>query len=62
MNYEAFLNSLYIMGEGMLGILIVTGVLILSVYLIRKIGSKKQSTTKTRQLINCRVFYSNLFN
>lgn len=42
MNFDAFLNSLYIMGEGMLGIFIVTGILILSVYLIRKLGTKKQ--------------------
>jgi hypothetical protein len=42
MNIEQFLSTLPIMGKGMLGIFIVTGVLIICVFLLNKLTSKKQ--------------------
>ena len=41
MNVEAFLNSLPIMGYGMLGIFAVTAVIILAMTLLSKIPDKK---------------------
>lgn len=38
MNYNAFLSTLPIMGKGMAGILIVTAVIILSVYVLNAIS------------------------
>ena len=38
MNYIAFLSTLPIMGKGMAGILIVTAVIILSVYVLNAIS------------------------
>lgn len=38
MNYKAFLSTLPIMGKGMAGILIVTAVIILSVYVLNAIS------------------------
>lgn len=38
MNYNAFLSTLPIMGKGMAGILIVTVVIILSVYVLNAIS------------------------
>lgn len=40
MNIDAFLNTLPIMGKGMLGIFIVTAVIILSVMLLNKVTAK----------------------
>jgi len=40
MNVELFLQTLPIMGKGMLGIFIVTGIIILSMLLLGKIKSK----------------------
>ncbi|MBQ5321560.1 MAG: hypothetical protein J6K88_05860 [Oscillospiraceae bacterium] len=39
-DFAAFLNSLPIMGKGMLGIFIVTGVIILTVYLLNYFTNK----------------------
>lgn len=39
-DFTAFLNSLPIMGKGMLGIFIVTGVIILTVYLLNYFTNK----------------------
>ena len=41
-NVEYFLNSLPIMGKGMLGIFIVTAVIVAVVYTLNAIPSKKQ--------------------
>lgn len=41
MNYEAFLSTLPIMAKGMAGIFIVTAVIILSIFLLKKIGNPK---------------------
>ena len=40
-NPMAFVENLKYMGQGMLGIFIVIGIIILSVYLLAKIGKKK---------------------
>ena len=40
-NPMAFIENLKYMGQGMLGIFIVIGIIILSVYLLAKIGKKK---------------------
>ncbi len=40
-NPMAFVENLKYMGQGMLGIFIVIGIIILAVYLLTKIGSKK---------------------
>ena len=39
---DSFMETLPIMGKGMLGIFVVTGVIILFVTLLNKIGAKKQ--------------------
>ena len=39
---EKLMESLPIMGKGMLGIFVVTGVIILFVTLLNKLGAKKQ--------------------
>lgn len=41
-NTDAFMDSLPIMGKGMLGIFIVTGVIILSIFILNKICRKKE--------------------
>ena len=43
---DAFLDSLPIMGNGLLGIFIVTVVIILGIYLLRAITSKKAEPVK----------------
>lgn len=43
---EKMLTALAVMGKGMLGIFIVTGVIILSVMLLNKITSPKKKTPK----------------
>ncbi len=45
-NTEAFMNTLPIMGKGMLGIFIVTGVIILSMYLLRVFTADKDGEKK----------------
>lgn len=40
MNFEAFLQTLPIMGKGMLGIFLVTGVIIGFVYLLNYVSNK----------------------
>ncbi len=40
-NPMAFVNNLKYMGQGMLGIFIVIGIIILAVYLLAKVGNKK---------------------
>lgn len=42
-NVDAFLNSLPIMGKGMVGIFIVACVIIISVLILEKLTSKKES-------------------
>ena len=39
-NPMAFIENLKYMGQGMLGIFVVIGIIILSVYLLAKIGNK----------------------
>ena len=46
MNTENILFSLSVMGKGMLGIFIVTGVIILSVIALNKITSPKRKNAK----------------
>jgi len=41
-----FVKNLPYMGKGMLGIFIVIGIIILSVYLLAKIGNKKDDNQK----------------
>ena len=40
MNYEAFLQTLPIMGKGMAGIFLVTGVIVLFILILGKTGNK----------------------
>ncbi len=40
-NVQRFLDTLPIMGKGMLGIFIVTGILIISIYLLNAISNRK---------------------
>ena len=42
MNFEAFLQTLPIMGKGMAGIFIVTGVIILAMVLLRAVSDSDQ--------------------
>ena len=42
-NPMAFIENLKYMGQGMLGIFIVIGIIILSVYLLAKIGNKSNN-------------------
>ncbi len=42
-NPMAFINNLKYMGQGMLGIFIVIGIIILAVYLLAKIGKKNDN-------------------
>lgn len=42
MNYEAFLSTLPIMIKGMAGIFIVTGIIVLSMYILNYLCGKKQ--------------------
>ena len=46
LNTEAFIKTLPIMGKGMLGIFIVTGVIILSMYLLRTLTAEKPEEKK----------------
>ena len=41
-NPMAFIENLKYMGQGMLGIFIVIGIIILSVYLLAKLGNKDE--------------------
>ena len=41
-NPMAFIENLTYMGQGMLGIFIVIGIIILSVYLLAKLGNKDE--------------------
>lgn len=41
-DFQAFLGSFAMMGKGMLGIFVVTGVIILVVYLLNKLTGKKK--------------------
>lgn len=41
-DFQQFVDSLPIMGKGMLGIFIVTGVIILMVMLLNKLGNTKK--------------------
>ncbi len=41
MNTEAFLATLPIMGKGMLGIFVVAALIVLAMYLLRMLGTKK---------------------
>ena len=43
LNVDAFLNSLPMMGKGMLGIFVVTLVIILMISLLNKVTASKQS-------------------
>lgn len=43
LNIDAFLNSLPLMGKGMLGIFVVTLVIILMITLLNKLTAPKQS-------------------
>jgi len=43
LNIDAFMNSLPMMGKGMLGIFVVTLVIILMISLLNKLTSQKQS-------------------
>ena len=43
LNIDAFLNSLPLMGKGMLGIFVVTLVIILMISLLNKLTASKQS-------------------
>ena len=42
LNFDAFLDSLPIMGKGMLGVFIVVGVILLSVVVLNKVCGKKK--------------------
>ena len=42
MNYEAFLQTLPIMGKGMAGIFLVTGVIVMCVLILGKTGNKTE--------------------
>ena len=42
MNYEAFLQTLPIMGKGMAGIFLVTGVIALCILILGKTGNKPE--------------------
>ena len=42
-NIDAFLNSLPMMGKGMLGIFVVTGIIILMIALLNKLTTAKQT-------------------
>ena len=44
---KAFVDSLPIMGNGLLGIFIVTAVLIIGIYILRAITSRKKETEET---------------
>lgn len=46
MNMELFLESLKVMGKGMLGIFIITAVIILVMVLITRIGRKDEPKDK----------------
>jgi len=46
-NTDAFLDSLPIMGSGLLGIFIVTAVLIIGIYILRALTSKKAEAEGT---------------
>lgn len=41
MNVELFLETLPVMGKGMLGIFVVTAVIILSIFILNKVTAKK---------------------
>jgi hypothetical protein len=43
MNVEAFLETLPIMGKGMLGIFIITGVIVAAIYVLNKVTGNKDS-------------------
>lgn len=43
LNIDAFLDSLPLMGKGMLGIFVVTLVIILMIYLLNKLTAQKPS-------------------
>ena len=47
-DFEAFLETLPIMGKGMLGIFVVTGVIIGIVYLLNKAGKKLDEIAKKK--------------
>jgi len=40
-NVDAFLETLPVMGKGMLGIFIVTGVIVLAIYILNAVTGKK---------------------
>ena len=42
MNYEAFLQTLPIMGKGMTGIFLVTGVIVLCILILGNTGNKPE--------------------
>ena len=42
LNFDAFVSTLPIMAKGLAGIFIVTGVLIVAMLLLRKLGADKQ--------------------
>ena len=42
MNFEAFLQTLPIMGKGMAGIFLVTGVIVLGILILGKAGNKPE--------------------
>lgn len=42
MNFEAFLQTLPIMGKGMAGIFLVTGVIVLYILILGKAGNKPE--------------------
>ena len=42
MNYEAFLQTLPIMGKGMTGIFLVTGVIVLCILILGETGNKPE--------------------
>ena len=42
MNFEAFLQTLPIMGKGMAGIFLVTGVIVLRILILGKAGNKPE--------------------
>ena len=42
MNFEAFLQTLPIMGKGMTGICLVTGVIVLCILILGKTGNKPE--------------------
>ena len=42
MNVQAFLDTLPLMGKGMLGIFLVAGVIVLSMYLLRRLFRERK--------------------